>query len=268
MTEKPILYLGDLSLATAAGYLTGLMTMWDVGYDYVPTDVTVNGEASAPRNLFVISDYPSKRMNAEVQKTIMRRVEAGAGLIMIGGWESFHGFGGDWDNTDISRILPVEIEHADDRINCDQPALVRCQHANHPVVSGLPWDERPPMIGGFNRFSPKANAEVLLDVQRFEAHCVNGDIAFRPVDVHPLLVVGRYGRGRVACLATDIAPHWVGGLVDWGSGPRIVTEAPGSWAIEVGTHYAQFLHNLVTWAGRLDDSSASMKKQPSLVAGR
>ena len=36
MTEKPILYLGDLSLATAAGYLTGLMTMWDVGYDYLP----------------------------------------------------------------------------------------------------------------------------------------------------------------------------------------------------------------------------------------
>ena len=46
MTDKPILYLGDLSLATAAGYLAGLMTMWDIGYDYVPSDVTVNGEAS------------------------------------------------------------------------------------------------------------------------------------------------------------------------------------------------------------------------------
>ena len=56
MTDKPILYLGDLSLATAAGYLTGLMTMWDVGYDYLPTDASVNGEASEPRNLFVISD--------------------------------------------------------------------------------------------------------------------------------------------------------------------------------------------------------------------
>ncbi len=259
MTDKPILYLGDLSLATAAGYLTGLMTMWDVGYDYVPTDVTVNGEASEPRNLFVISDYPAKRMNREVQDMIIARVEAGAGLIMIGGWESFHGFGGDWDRTAISRILPVEIDHIDDRINCDQPALVRCQTRSHPVVDGLPWDQRPPMIGGFNRFTPKTNADVLLDVERFEAHCVNGEIQFSSVDVHPLLVVGGYGRGRVACLATDIAPHWVGGLVDWGCGPRIVTEAPGSWAIEVGTYYAKFLQNLLTWCGRLEETTAASK---------
>ena len=122
MTDKPILYLGDLSLATAAGYLTGLMTMWDVGYDYLPTDVTVNGEAQQPRNLFVISDYPAKRMPVDVQETIIRRVEAGAGLIMIGGWESFHGFGGDWDNTPLAAILPVEI-HA------PRGALARPPHA-------------------------------------------------------------------------------------------------------------------------------------------
>ncbi len=262
MTEKPVLYLGDLSLATAAGYLTGLMTMWDVGYDYLPTDVTVNGEASQPRNLFVISDYPSKRMGLEVQRSIIRRVEAGAGLIMIGGWESFHGFGGDWHTSEIATVLPVEIEHTDDRINCDQPALVRCVK-DHPIVSGLPWNERPPMIGGFNRFKPKPGAEVLLDVQRFEAHRTDGEMDFRPVDLHPLLVVGRHGRGRVACLATDIAPHWVGGFVDWGSGPRIITEAPGSWAIEVGTYYAQFLRNLLSWGGRLDDAQPTRQ---SLIA--
>lgn len=267
MTDKPVLYLGDLSLATAAGYLTGLMTMWDVGYDYLPTDVAVNGEASQPRNLFVISDYPAKRMPADVQEAIVRRVEAGAGLIMIGGWESFHGFGGDWDHTRIADILPVEIDDKDDRINCDQPTMVRCVNNDHPVVSGLPWNDRPPMIGGFNKFTPKAGAEVLLDVQRFEAHCDKGEIAFRPVEVQPLLVVGRHGRGRVACLATDIAPHWVGGLVDWGCGPRIITEAPGSWAIEVGTYYAQFLQNLLTWCGRLDQTPAG-KKRSSLVASR
>ncbi|MGB7157579.1 MAG: glutamine amidotransferase [Tepidisphaeraceae bacterium] len=259
MTEKPILYLGDLSLATAAGYLAGLMTMWDVGYDYLPTDVTVNGEASQPRNLFVISDYPAKRMPLDIQQTIARKVEAGAGLIMIGGWESFHGFGGDWDNTVIGNILPVEIDHTDDRINCDQPTLVRCLDKSHPIVQGLPWDERPPMIGGFNRFAPKPDAEVLLDVQRFDAQRKNGQMAFRPLDELPLLVVGRHGRGRVAALATDIAPHWVGGLVDWGSGPRIITEAPGSWAIEVGTYYAKFLHNLLNWAGRLDESKPARK---------
>lgn len=268
MTDKPVLYLGDLSLATAAGYLTGLMTMWDVGYDYLPTDAAVNGEAAQPRDLFVISDYPAKHMPDEVQDTIIRRVEAGAGLLMIGGWESFHGFGGDWDNTRLAEILPVEIDHEDDRVNCDQPTMVRCVKKSHPIVDGLPWNERPPMIGGFNRFTPKPNAEVLLDVQRFEAHCVNGNMNFRPVEVQPLLVVGRHGRGRVACLATDIAPHWVGGLVDWGSGPRITTEAPGSWAIEVGTYYAQFLHNLIRWAGRLDGTTVTAPAKKPLVAAR
>ena len=170
-------------------------------------------------------------------------------------------------NTEIARILPVEIDHIDDRINCDQPALVRCLKPDHPVVDGLPWDERPPMIGGFNKFKPKPGTETLLDVQRFEAHRSNGKIDFRPVDTHPMLVVGRHGRGRVACLATDIAPHWVGGLVDWGAGPRIITEAPGSWAIEVGTYYAKFLRNLVTWCGKLDEASAAMARKP-LVAAR
>jgi len=266
MPEKPILYLGDLSLATAAGYLTGLMTMWDVGYDYLPTDATVNGEASEPRSLFILSDYPAKHMPRDVQETIARKVEAGAGLIMIGGWESYHGFGGDWDNTLIGDILPVDIDHTDDRVNCDQPALVR-RIKNHPIVDGLPWDQRPPMIGGFNKFTPKPDAEVLLDVQRFEAHRSNGHIDFRPVDEQPMLVVGRHGRGRVACLATDIAPHWVGGLVDWGAGPRIITEAPGSWAIEVGTYYAKFLHNLLTWCGRLDETKVPIHDRgKSLVA--
>ena len=145
---------------------------------------------------------------------------------------------------------------------------MRCLKPDHAIVSGLPWDERPPMIGGFNKFKPKAGAEVLLDVQRFEAHRSNGKMDFLPVDVDPMLVVGRHGRGRVACLATDIAPHWVGGLVDWGSGPRVITEAPGSWAIEVGTYYAKFLRNLVTWCGRLEEATPANGQRKSLVAAR
>jgi len=258
MTDKPILYLGDLSLATAAGYLTGLMTMWDVGYDYLPTDVAVNGEASVPRNLFVISDYPAKRMPADVQETIIGRVKAGAGLLMIGGWESFHGFGGDWGNTKIADILPVDIDHNDHRINCDQPALVRCMKS-HAIVDGLPWDERPPTVGGFNRITPKPDAQVLLEVQRFETRHegTNGrsDWKFRPLDRHPLLVVGRHGQGRTAALATDIAPHWVGGLVDWGNDGRVCAEAPKSWQIEVGALYAKFINNLLTWTGRLNEAA-------------
>jgi hypothetical protein len=47
-------------------------------------------------------------------------------------------------------------------------------------------------------------------------------------------------------LATDVAPHWVGGLVDWGA-QRLAACAPGSVAIEVGSDYAELLARLVRW---------------------
>jgi uncharacterized membrane protein len=63
---------------------------------------------------------------------------------------------------------------------------------------------------------------------------------------HPLLVVRDSGSGRVAALATDVAPHWVGGLVDWGEG-RVTAQASGAEAIEVGDLYAKFFQQLISW---------------------
>ena len=60
------------------------------------------------------------------------------------------------------------------------------------------------------------------------------------------------GRGRTAALATDVAPHWVGGLVDWGS-RRVTAQAPRGEMIEVGQHYATFLTRLVEWTGSLNE---------------
>src|SRR5688500_13918838 len=250
MNDKPILYLGDTSLATHAGYLAGLMSTWDYGYDYVPSDAQVNGHASEPRRLYIISDYPARLIDEPAQREILASVEAGAGLLMIGGWESFHGVGGDWDRTPIGQILPVEIGDGDDRVNCDQPALVRCL-GDHPICEGLPWDERPPAIGGFNRFTPEPDSETILEVHQFAAKFRSGEGVFKPAQIDPLLVVGKYGRGRAAALAPDLAPHWEGGLIHGGVGPRTTATAPQSWTIEVGPNYARCIFTLSSWAGRL-----------------
>src|SRR3990170_4773926 len=121
-----VLYLGDTALTGPASYLAGLMTAFGIGYDYVPSDQDLSSElASERRKLFILSDYPSSRMLPAVQAIILKQVhEQAAGLLMIGGWESFHGHGGNWDGTPIGNALPVEISREDDRINCDQPALV------------------------------------------------------------------------------------------------------------------------------------------------
>lgn len=244
-----ILYLGDTHLRDAAAYLAGLMHAWGWGFDYVRSDELLSAERlDARRALFILSDYPAARMEAAVQRQLLEQIAAGAGLIMLGGWESFHGLGGDWDGTPIGDALPVVIANEDDRMNCDQPVLVRCV-AEHPAVNGLPWDSRPPVIGGFNRFAAKRDAAVLLEAERFTTRLFDGEFVFEPLDRHPFLVVGEFGQGPVAALATDVAPHWVGPLVDWGT-PRVAAQAPDANGVEVGGDYAKFLRQLLSWVGR------------------
>jgi uncharacterized membrane protein len=252
-SPKPILYLGDDALASAAAYLAGILSFHDLPFDYLPGGVPLELNAIGQRKLFVLSDYPANQMREAEQFEIVRQVEAGAGLLMIGGWESFHGFAGKWAGTPVATALPVHIARHDDRINCDQPALVRWM-LPHPITDGLPWQTRPPAVGGFNRLTAKPNTTVLLEVERFEAHQEEQNTVFRPLDRHPLLVVGACGKGRSAALATDLAPHWVGGMVDWGTAKRIRAQAPGASSIEVGDCYARFVHNLIRWAGRWDQN--------------
>src|SRR5207247_5342135 len=178
MSDKHVLYLGDTSLSGAAGYLAGLMTAFGIGYEYVPSDRAISAaDAKPPRKLFILSDYASKMMPTEAQAALLGQVHRGAGLLMIGGWESFHGHGGNWDDTPVGRALPVEISGEDDRINCDQPALL-IKSAGHEIVDGLPWDARPPTIGGFNRVIAKPGSETMLMVQRVGAKYDSGRFHF------------------------------------------------------------------------------------------
>lgn len=244
-----ILYLGDTHLRDAAAYLAGLMHGWGWSFDYVPSHESAPVEMfDPPRALIIISDYPAARMDVAAQHKLIEQVAGGAGLIMIGGWESFHGLGGDWNGTPVGDALPVVIAAEDDRMNCDQPVLVR-RLVEHPILAELPWDSRPPVIGGFNRITPKPAATLLLEGQRFAAQCVGSEFSFTSLDRYPLLVIGEHGRGRSAALATDVAPHWVGPLVDWGV-PRVSAQAPQANGVEVGGDYARFLRQLLSWVGR------------------
>lgn len=245
-----VLYLGDTSLQGAAAYLAGLIHHAGWSCVYRRSDEAAE-EALFDQvwSLFVLSDYPAARLSPPLQQRLVQAVQAGAGLLMIGGWESYHGCGGNWDQTAVAAALPVEIDSADDRVNCDQPALVRCV-LDHPTVRGLPWDARPPGIGGFNRIRPKSEGQLVLETQRFRAVRKGEDVRFELAGCEPLLVVGRCGRGRVAALATDVAPHWVGGLIDWGAG-RVAAQAPGAETIEVGDLYARFFCQLLAWTAKI-----------------
>ena len=242
-----ILYLGDTSLHGAAAYLAGVMTHAGLSFDYRASDVALTAEdVATPRKLYIVSDYASKMISTPLQKQIVEHVAHGAGLLMLGGWETYCGLGGDWSGTPVGDVLPVEIATSDDRRNCDDLVLVHCENDQHPTVRNLPWVERPPIIGGFNEVRAQSTGEVVLSARRFRATYSGEDVRLTPGDVHPLLVVGVHGHGHTAALTTDVAPHWVGPLVDWGDA-RIQAQAPGSWEIEVGSLYVQFVSQLVQW---------------------
>jgi hypothetical protein len=238
---KKVLYMGDDSLQGAAAYLGGVLTRSGIPFDYCPSSQSVDATLLDRANgLFIISDYAAHNLSEEKQKAIAGSVSKGASLLMIGGWESFHGLSGQYNKGPVSEILPVITLQADDRVNYCQgcvPVALR----EHPALAGLPWD-RPPIFCGFNKVTLRDSAGCVLGLHKIKIEGKN--ISLDKAEF-PLLVYGRHGQGRTCALTTDLAPHWVGGWVDWGE-PRVRARAEGGNEVEVGCWYAQFIRQMVT----------------------
>lgn len=272
--NNSILYAGDSDLRGAAAYLAGVLTHAGLSFHHVASDAPLRPLLTAHRpRLYILSDYPAENLAEADVERIVRDVAQGSGLLMIGGWESFHGAAGEYQRSPLAEVLPVVIQPSDDRVNAPQPCLME-KRIDHPILDGLPL-EHPPGIGGYNRVRPKADAEVLLSARHLSVEVRRRDQAAPPPgagdpalehpaleytltrgDQAPLLVVGRHGRGRTAAFTSDVAPHWVGGLVDWGP-ERVRAQAPEADAIEVGSYYAEFFTRLVLWTmGEASSSGA------------
>jgi uncharacterized membrane protein len=191
-----------------------------------------------------LSDYPAENLQESEMEYIEGQVRAGAGLLMIGGWESFQGVAGGYHGTLIEELLPVSISAKDDRVNSADPCCV-VPGVKHPVRDGLPFDS-PPLVAGYNKFAAKPGTVEVLALRRFRTSFRAGDeVVFQAVATDPFLVTGIWGAGRTAALATDLAPHWVGGFVDWG--PERKKLENGGREVEVGNLYLQFAGQLLRW---------------------
>ena len=244
--KQKILYLGDTALDQQASYLAGIMSHYDMDFDYVNSDEKFSDTLlKRDYDLIILSDYPASNFSAKQIKEIVDKVKAGMGLLMIGGWESFTGDGGGYNNTQFAEVLPVAMKDTDDRVNFSGPCLV-VKENGHEIVDDLPFEENIPVVGGLNSFSVKKPALELLSAVEYKAAKNGEDIDFNQQNKYPLLVVGQYELGRTAAFACDAAPHWVGPFIDWGN-ERIKARADGAEAIEVGNFYAKFFANLIEW---------------------
>ena len=143
-------------------------------------------------------------------------VLGGGGLVMVGGYLTFQGIDakGQYAGTAVEEVLPVTLMRADDRVESPQGVVPVVTSAAHPILQGVPSDW--PALLGYNRVSPKSDSELVATV-----------------GADPLLVAGRFGKGRGVAFTSDCGPHWAPPpFVDW-------------------TGYAPLWNGITEWVGGL-----------------
>ncbi len=233
-----ILYMGDDNLKGAASYLGAILNYAEVQFDYLPSSKIAKVK-KGDYDLYILSDFPIVKLPAQSQKNIAENVKNGASLLMIGGWESLHGASGEYQGSIIEEVLPVKCLTHDDRINYCQ-GLIPVISQEHSSLKNLPWD-KPPIVCGFNKVVLKKDSQCVLFLRKLVVKKLQPALEKNNI---PLLVFDNYGKGRTCALTTDLAPHWVGGLVDWGN-KRLKCKADNGNEVEVGNFYAKFVKQLI-----------------------
>lgn len=194
-----------------AGHSVSRIAAHEVGTTFPETveelssvDVLILSDVGA--NTFLLGPRTFNRSELAPNRLVAVRdfVAAGGGLLMVGGYMSFSGIDGKarYGESPLDEVLPVEVQQTDDRVERPEGVVPVCR-SDHPVAAGL--DGTWPALLGWNRVRARAKASVL-------ASC-DGD---------PLLVLGGFGRGRVAAFTSDLAPHWAPpGFLEWSGYPRL-----------------------------------------------
>lgn len=161
-------------------------------------------------DIYIIGDLDAAALGDNQLKQLAETVSEGAGLVMLGGYQTY-GAGG-YANSPLAPVLPVRMDASRRRdINSPRPPaesdttqmpgpLAIQLRKVHPITDlggdepASVWRQLPELTGA-NRFvGPKVAPGI--------------DILLETADQQPLMVVGEYGRGRVACLAFDSTYRW------------------------------------------------------------
>jgi len=246
-----ILFAGEDAAPGSGRYLLAVLKAMRASVTHVPALQRLSARALQRSSYagILLSDFPRAHASMAAQRAIVAQVHEGAGLLMIGGWGSFSGPFGCWKGSLIEQLLPVTCHGRDDRKNFPSGALIVLRRP-HGMWRGLSF-VTPPVICGLNLLRPKPSSQVLLGARPMIPRLHTGGtlrVSLSPQE-YPLLVVGASSDQRVAALATDAAPHWCGGLVDWGTRSLRLPVTKRIDA-EVGDRYVQLFSCLIRWLTR------------------
>ncbi len=226
-----ILFMGETAEGSAE-YLRDCLLFYKHKVTHIQSNEKINSLIDL-YDIIIISDYPAKNINNQISQEIVKQVNNGARFIMLGGWSSFNGLGNNYYAHPLSKILPVNLNKTDDRNNVPQ-GLILSPDKKLTRKINLDWST-PPIICGYNKTHPKKNSTVLVWIRPINS---NG-IVIKLSQPIPLLVKQKYGLGISIAFMTDVAPHWCGGLVDWGK-KRIKLKH-----VEIGDMFLKFIKFLL-----------------------
>ncbi|MCS7167712.1 MAG: glutamine amidotransferase [Gemmatales bacterium] len=200
-------------------------------------------------DVFILGDIPASQFSPEILQHLADAVDKrGAGLLMIGGHQSFAA--GGWHNTPLAKVLPVDmsesgsLEGGPNRI-LDVPFIPepRALAEHHfilrqgpdPKTSLQRWQQLPPCSGGSKLGRPVVRAQVLATSQPDG----KGEIL--------LAVLDGIGKGRSAALAVDTTWRWTMPPFD----KRLLFKPlPPGELTEGQIAFIRFWRQLVLWLAR------------------
>lgn len=217
-------------------------------------------------DVFIIGDVPASRFDSggsdeSILKLIADQVkERGAGLVMIGGHDSFAD--GGWDKSPLAEVLPVQMNQKGQlegdignqreiKFKITEESL---SGARFPFITRLDsdplknrewWNKLPPLDGGSKMGNIKGNGALIAATDQRE----------------PLLVVQEIGKGRTAALAVDTTWRWVRPgpsreePIPLGVKPAADQQLPISETTEA---HLRFWRQLILWLARQEQAGQGL----------
>ncbi len=217
-------------------------------------------------DVFIIGDVPASRFENQGEEgesilALMAKAvtERGAGLIMIGGYDSFAD--GGWDRTPLAEILPVKMDQRgqlegaignqrDIKFKPSEEALTGQLYSfplkldSDPIKNREWWAKLPALDGGSKVGTLKVGAAKLVESER-------GEI---------LLAAHNISKGRSAVLAVDTTWRWVKPGPSRGApggAPGIPAAQELSLSESTEAHL-RFWRQLILWLGKQEVSGQGL----------
>ncbi|MBY0587026.1 glutamine amidotransferase [bacterium] len=183
-------------------------------------------------DVFILGDIAARQFTADQLKKLVERVQSqGAGLMMMGGYESF-GPGG-WHNSKVAEILPVVMRPTDIQQTGSQLMMPTETGLRHFILrlgsdadaNQKAWSSLPPLDGASSWSSLKAGAQLLA----------------QSPEKTPLLAAQGVGAGRTIAFAGDTTWRWRKDK-------------------ERASYHARFWRQLILWLAKKEDAGSPTLK--------